>query len=409
MDFKELSRQYIKSQIQEISSYKSLMGYGALLSFIHVLSFFLWHNSALVYQYLTKTASAICWPQLSFCESFRLFSGFSAQVLLFIWLGMALLAGVLFLNKKTVTIAYWLFLIINLIKLYIFLADYRLMESYHYLPFFISFVFLFIRQKLFFIPLLITCFYFYSGLLKIGHADWLSSLDFSKTIWPFSLFNKEIAMAFSFYILCAEMIGSWLLIFKGRLKAIIFIQFMLFYIAGFFVWGLFYPLSMLSLLSLFPLLIVFNESRSALRLKACLPGGVFVGVIVLASSISFIIPGDAGLTGEGRLYGINMPDTKAHCNSQIMLKFKNKTLQEQSPKYGDLPPHLRCDPYIDFQAIKKICAYYKTDKEFIDLDWSFYSQRNSEIKYKQIVDEENVCGQKLKYSTWRKNHWIKTF
>ena len=398
---------YIKSQIQEISSSRSLHWYGAFLSLTHVVTFFFWQNQAFI-QYLTKNADKICWPQLPFCESLRFLSPLGVQVLLYIYLVISVLAVCLFFNKKTLAKAYWLFLTVSALKLYMFLMDYRLIDGFHYILFFVSFVYLFIRQKLFFIPLLISGFYFLTALFKLNDPAWLMGLGFDLNIWMPPFFNEDIKLIFYFYIVCLEVIGSLFLVLKTHWKALIYMQWIAFYIFSLFTTHYFSPLVMLCLLSLFCLMFIFNENYNISSFKKMLAGAVFTAFATFGSFLSFIIPGDAQLTGEGRLYSLNVPAVYTHCNSQIMLKFKNKILQESFPKYNSGNPlSLRCDPYIDFNTIKQICSYYKEDPEFIDLNWSFYSKRAYELQYKQIVSEENACGKNLKYFSWKKNHWIK--
>lgn len=398
---------YIKSQVQEISSYKSLSLYGVFLSFVHVVTFFFWHNNSVIFQYLPKTANSLCWPQIPFCESLKLFSPLGVHFLLYLYLVVTLLTVFLFLNRKTIAYAYWLFLIINLLKLYIFLMDYRLMNSYHYLPFFVSFIYLFIPQKLFFISVLISCFYFWTGLLQINDPSWLINLVFSKNAWFPSFINEDIRMFICLYILCLEIAGSLFLALKNRWRALIYSQFILFYIAGYFIVGYFMSTIFLSLLSLFVLQDFFGEKYKISNIREVFPGAVFISLTLLGSSLPFLIPGETSLTREGRLYALNISSLKIYCNSHIILHFKNKTLQEHFPKYRGYPLSLRCDPYVEWYRIKKICSYYKKDPSFIDLDWSFDSLLSYHLEYKRLIEEKSVCNKNLQYSSWKKNNWIK--
>lgn len=490
---------YLKSQIQEISSYKCLCWYGCFLSLTHVVTFFFFHNNGTVYNFLTKNANTLCWPQLPFCEYLRFLSPIGVQVLLYVYLCMALFAVFLFLysaclksslvtsasgsalnngehisslsplskinlHKKLVLYAYCLLLIINIVKGYVFFMDYRFMGNYHYMPFLVSFVYLFIRQKLFFIPLLIVCFYFFAGLLKISNFDWLTGLAFLENLKFPLFFNESITMILCFYVVCLEIIGVWSLVFiqtnfkvgelfknfvffkwktvaenlkhidiKTIWKIIIYFQLILFHILSYFIVGYFYPLIMFCLLSLFFFMFIWNEQSEILssfdgklhnlksnglrqnflkvkslggRTGKMFPGIIFMCLVVLGNLLSVFIPGVSGLTGEGRWYGLNMYDAHTQCDSQIFLKFKNKIVQESFSGYREYALRIRCDPYIDFNTVKKICAFYKNDPEFMDLDWSFYSKLRSDLSYKRLVNEKNVCGKNLKYFSWRKNQWI---
>ena len=398
---------YIQSQIQEISFYKSLRWYGFFLSLVHVVTFFFWHHNSFINQYLTKNANTLCWPQVPFCEFLRFLSPSGVQALLYIYLSMALLAAFFFLNKKTIVYAYWLFLFVNVIKFYMFFSDYHVMGNHHYMPFVVSFVYLFIRQKLFFIPLVIACFYFFAAILKVSNLDWLTGMAFVQNVQFPLFFNEEIKMILCFYVVCLEMIGSWLLILKTRWKMAVYIQFILFHLMSYFIVGYFYPVIMLLLISLFLLIVLFNERYVTVwSFRKIFPGALFIFLVIAGNLLSVFIPGDAGLTGEGRLWGVNMYDAHTECDSQIFLKFKkNNTLFLSG--YESYTLRVKCDPYIGFNTVKKVCAFYKNKPEFIDLDWSVYSKLRSDLEYKRIVDEKNACGKNLQYFSWRKNHWIK--
>ena len=405
MNFKN----YISSQIQEIQSCRSLRWYGFFLSLTHVVTFFFWHNNGVVYQYLTKNANTLCWPQIPFCESLRFLSPLSAQVVLYVYLSLALATAFLFLNKKRIKSAYWFLFAVNLIKIYIFFLDYRLMGNYHYMPFIVSFAYLFVRQKLLFIPLLISSFYLFAGILKLSNFDWLTGLAFTKNVQFPLFFNKDIKMLLCFYVVCLEMIGTWFLIIKNRWRAAVFIQFIFFHIMSYFIVGYFYPAIMLCLLSLFLFMFIFNEADKLLNIKVLLPGLFLVFLVVAGNVLSVFLPGDAGLTGEGRLYGLNMYDAHTECQSQMILKFKNENIEESFDSYKSYALRIQCDPYIDFNTVSKLCAYYKNELEFIDIDWVLHSKLRSDIEYKAIVNEKDVCKQNLKYSSWSKNRWIKVF
>ena len=397
----------MKPQIQEISSHKSLSWYGIFLSLIHVVTFFLWHNNAFIHQYLPKTANSLCWPQIPFCDVLKVFSPLGVHILLYAYLVMSLLTIFLFLKRKTVIYAYWLFLIINLLKLYMFLMDYHLLNSSHYLPFLVSFVFLFIRKKIFFSALLISCFYLFTGLLHIKNPSWLMELAFSRNTWFPSFVHENIRLFICFYVLCLEMIGALFLVLNTRWRAFIYVQFILFYSVSYFITGYFHPAVFLSLLSLFVLKDYFKEKYKISNLREAVPGVVFVSFVILGSLLGFLIPGNGNLTKEGRLYALTMSSPRMYCDSHIVLHFKGKTLQEHFPKYREYSLSLRCDPYIDWYKIKKICAYYKNDPDFIDLDWSFDSRLSYSLDYSRLVEEKSVCSKNLKYSSWRKNDWIK--
>ena len=152
---------------------------------------------------------------------------------------------------------------------------------------------------------------------------------------------------------------------------------------------------------------IFKEEYSAFNKRNALSGVLFISLVVIGNTLSVFIPGDASLTGEGRYYGLNMYDANTECDSQIFIRFKNKTIQESFSSYREYAMRIQCEPYVDFNTVNKICAYYKNDSDFIDVDWSLYSKLGSDLSFQRIVNERDVCSKNLQYSSWKKNKWIK--
>ena len=401
-------RKYIQSQIQEIASVRGLCWYGSLLSLIHIVTIFFWNSTVFIHHRILKNADALCWPDFPFCEFFKMQSPLAVQISLYIYGSLALWSCLLFLNKKTVSWGWWLLLAVSIIKFYYFLMDYRLMGNYHYMPFVISFVFLFIRRKLFFIPLFIVLFYFFAGILKVSNMDWLSGLAFIKIVQFPIIFHQDTTVFVSFYVVCLELIGAWFLLLRSsKWKWFFYFQFILFHIISYFFVGYYYPAIMLLLLPAFVFFYMDKKPLCSFKIKTNLAGILALVLMVFGNLLSLMIPGPSALTGEGRFYGLTMFDAHTHCDSQILLKFKNQTIQESFSTYDHYAVRIHCDPYIEFNMVKRICKAYKEEADFIDLDWSFYSKLNSDIDYRLIVNEKNVCSQNLKYFSWRKNHWIK--
>ena len=454
-----LLKKWIAHQISEIGSDSSLLIYGFFLSFTHVLTFFFWHNITVIHQTLVKSAHAICWPFIPLCESFRLPAPLLAEVLLFAYLNLSVITAFLFLygtflkmqrHKKarkhyTVPLAYAGFFMLTLLKLYMFFMDFRMMGNYHYMPFVVSFGFLFLRGKKYFIPWLLLCFYVFAGLLKISNQDWLTGLAFPTQLDFPLFFNEDVQQWLCFYVVCLELMGAWFLIPKSgtqpkgiafmphqkksyfrdtypslrkmiNVRNLFLMQFVIFHIMSYFIVGWFYPFMMLCLLTIFPLSSFF-DSQSQVYYPPNTPIGVgfflFLSMIIMGNLLSVFIPGRAGLTGEGRLYGLNMYDAHTECDSQIFLKFytegsreRYQVIQGSFTGYQQYALRIHCDPYMGYNTVKKLCAYYKANPDFIDLDWFFYSKLRSDLKYTKTVSEKNVCAKNLKISSWKKNPWI---
>ena len=354
---------------------------------------------------MTKNENALCWPNFLNCNLIRFNSPEFTTFFLYFYLSISILACFFFLKNKTIKYGYFLFIISTIIKFIIFSMDYRLMGNYHYMHFIVSFFYLFIPHKINFIPLLIVLFYFFAGLLKIQNTEWFTGMAIFKN-YPY--FINE----FTFQLLCLcvvllEMIGSWFLILKTKFKKLFFLFFLIFHTVSYYFVGYYYPLVMYSLIAIFPIKWLFHNNKRIKPSQLLIPGTVCIIIFISLQIIPLSIKGDGSLTGEGRLFALNMFDAHTDCSSQMILKFKNKTIESNFSKKW-LSVRIHCDPYIYFNRAQKICSFYKENKNFIDIDLTLLSKLKSSLFYTKVIDEKNICRKNLSYSTWRKNKWIHT-
>ena len=352
---------------------------------------------------MTKNENALCWPDFLNCNLIRLDSPEWASLFLYFYLSISILSCFFFLNKKTIKYGYYIFCTATVIKLIIFSMDYRMMGNYHYMHFIISFIYLLIPYKINFIPLFIVLFYFFAGLLKIKNPEWFTGMAIFKN---YPLFISE----FTFQLLCLcvvllELIGSWFLVLKTRLKILAFSAFLVFHTASWYFVGYYYPLIMYSLISIFPIKWVFHNNAKIASPKILIPGIISIVIFILLQIIPISIKGDESLTGEGRLFALNMFDANTDCSSQTVLKFKNSTIESNFSKNW-LAVRIHCDPYIYFNRTQKLCRFYKKREDFIDIDLILLSKIKTSLNYTKVIDEKNFCSKNLSYSTWRKNKWI---
>lgn len=352
---------------------------------------------------MTKNENALCWPDFLNCNLIRFNSPEFTTLFLYFYLSISILSCLFFLNKKTMKYGYFLFAISTIIKFIIFSMDYRLMGNYHYMHFIVSFFYLFIPHKINFIPLLVVLFYFSAGLLKIKNPEWFTGMAIFKS---YPLFINELA--FQLLCLCVvllEIVGSWFLILKTKLKKWTFLFFLTFHTVSWYFVGYYYPLIMYSLIAIFPIKWLFHNNRNMEFSKLLIPGITCIIIFISLQIIPLSIKGDESLTGEGRLFALNMFDANTDCSSQTVLKFKNKTIESNFSKQW-LAVRIHCDPYIYFNRVQKLCSFYKEEKDFIDIDLILLSKLTSSLSYTKIIDEKNICSKNLSYSTWRKNKWI---
>ena len=419
---------FLKQNLDEITSHRVLSFYGCGLSIAHIVTFFFWNKPSIVNTWMVQNKSSLCWPHFPFCESLQLSSPAIAGAVLYVYLCISVLSALFFLHKKTVKVAYFFFLLALVAKYGIFLMDYRFMGNYHYMHFIISLLYLFIPQKMFFIPIFIVLFYFFAGLIKTTNREWLTGLALFKS--PPVFINEEVFKILCFLVVLLETVGVWFLILKTRIREGIFFCFVMFHTVSYYFVGYYYPLIMFSLISIFPLKWsqkLGNEKLGSQKLGSEKPwsqklgsqkslsflnrshyriGVVCLLVFCVCQFMPFLIKGDSSLTGEGRFFSLNMFDANTECRSQVRVRFKNRTVEIPLP-HEPLEVRIHCDPYVYFYQAQKMCQLYKKNKNFKDLDLILFSKLKSDRDYTTLIDEKNFCAQKLSYSLYRKNKWIK--
>lgn len=402
---------YFRRQIDEIASDRALRWYGVALALVHVLTIKYWILSRAMLD-VAPAAEPICWPLVPSCSQFRVISVHGVNLLLVASAITALGLSVCFLVRRITVLGYWGLVGLTLFKLAVMALDFRLRLNQHYMAIAAAGVFLLMPGKRDALRALIVLFYFWSGTLKLNR-EWISGSDLYRPLWFFH--GKGIVVA-CVYVVVLELFISWGLlarrhwIFWGALA-----QFFVFHLVSWAVVGFFYPLLMFLILSIYPLCRLtqadeVGESSGMLarlwRGRERWPTYATMGVFSLLQLVPWAYPGDTALTGEGRLYALNMFDAQASCDAYAIIRAADGSSRRMDLK---LPLFARivCDPIVYFNRARNLCrARDAATIAFADLDLHLDSRHANDSVLTPIVAVQGFCAQHLHYDPFLHNDWI---
>jgi hypothetical protein len=400
---------FFRRNVEEIRADPVLRIYGAILVFVHVLTFLFWRGDAPLQTILPVQATPICWPFFEECHRFRFLTPTGVDALLWAYLALSLAAVALFARRPTVGWAYASLLVLETLKTLIIVQDYRLRMNQHYMAFFVALVFLAFPVKRRLLQYLVVLFYFWAGTLKLNR-DWLSGAMFGarSLLWiPADL----VPLACAYVIVLESVLVFGLFsrrrwIFWGTLG-----QLLLFHLISYPVVGLYYPSLMSSLLSIFPLARLIGRESEGPGLAALARGLEPVPTYALLAGFSALqlvphmFPGDSAITGEGRLFALHMFDAQVVCEAHVTVH----DAQGGSRRVQIVPlvpGRVRCDPIVYLSFARALCRQGKEHRRWVDLDLSLGSRRASESRLHPVVELDRFCGQTIHYDVWRPNPWI---
>jgi hypothetical protein len=188
-------------------------------------------------------------------------------------------------------------------------------------------------------------------------------------------------------------------------------QFVLFHLMSFSIVGWFYPLLMFAILAIFPLerIRAPNEGAGA---PAWLPRGVPPAAWAWAAGFSalqlvpYLFPGDPALTGEGRLFSLNMFDAKVECLAHAVLRLRSGETRDVQ-LWRPLAQRIQCDPLVYYSRAHLLCERHRGRADFADLDLELLSKKASEQGFRPVVQVANFCQAQIRYSLFHPNAWIR--
>jgi len=386
----------IRHGIDEIRHSVALRAFGALLALTHVITFWSWWNNKSLPGLLGhRPATAVCWPFFEDCWRLHPMSESLIHTTLIAYLALAVACVVLFAIRRLVAWAYLALVAINVIKLGIFVLDYRLMGNYHYMPFVVSFAYLVCRDKALICRYLIVGFYISAGTLKLNW-EWLSGAALLRPAFLTGWIG-DLSLA---YVVMLELVLVLGLLSRHRLVLFgTLAQLLIFHLYSWHIVGYFYPCIMFCLLGIFPLCYLTREDAPR-RLSRS--GWVVLATYAAAQIAPMLYPGDSALTGEGRLFALNMLDARSEC-SLMMVTTQGNVHTERAAIAPGLGVRIRCEPLVYFNIAKGICRELGDTGE---LDVGLVARRTTDTRYRSLVSVPDFCRRDLDYDVWHHNDWI---
>lgn len=367
----------IKRNLVEIQRLSAWRFYGFFLSLTHVLTFFFWRQR-LPYRINWDNEWPLCFPFFPNCENYRFLDSPTIENLLIAYFVFALLTAILFLRKKWLQTAYWCFLILTLWKVCFFIQDYTLMGNYHYMPFVISFLFLAVPRKSFFIPLTLVLFYVSAGFLKLN-PEWLSGAAMIKA----PAINGWLLSLGLYLVVLLEIALVWgLFDFTKKLRYSVLIALAGFHIFSWHIVGYFYPLIMFCLLSIFILdrnyFIKVTENKRDLIIYS-----LFFLFVQLAPHL-FVK--DPALDGKARFFSLNMFDAYTECKKILLGHRQGQIVSLPLPPLN-FGVRTQCDTVVMEEVARTYCKTNQKEAYFDKITLTLISKRRTDPNWTEVLNE----------------------
>jgi hypothetical protein len=397
-----------RSSWGEIQNDSRLRFYGFCLALTHLLTAYSWWREDWP-KAVSKGQLAICQPFFQSCSLLRIFPVPVISGFLFFYAGLSIVTASLFIRSSLVRPAMIAFATLTIFKLAIYAQDFLLMGNYHYMPLLVSIAFVFLPQKVRMIPVLICCFYFSAGLLKLN-LEWLSGSDVFHS--PITGYWLRVCSALVVWL---ELFFIWWILHPDRrIRFFVFGLLVLFHAYSWTIVGYFYPLTMALLLAIFPLTWYMSgrghytaDLTATAGQRFAFPNKFCLTLFLLAQLTPYLYRGDPALTGEGRFIALNMFDARAECRSFFVARYRNGRIKEVTPSFQSVGVRVRCDPYLYYAYARSFCKSLQEDGSFIDLDWRLQNKRATSEVFESRVTLDNFCHSHTEYSLVHGNDWIK--
>lgn len=396
--------------VDEIVADPVLRIYGAVLSALHVLfAWWILHDGHLLL--LAPGADPVCWPLVPFCESLRIFPLPVLTAIVQMHAALALAATALFARPRTAPAAMRLLALLVAVEIGILSLDFRLRRNQHYMALATTLTFLALPGRRDTLRVLIVLFYVWAGALKLD-VEWLSGAALYRPLW---LFTGRGIPAACIYVVAMELVLVWgLLARRAGWFWSALAQVLVFHVFSWGIVGYFYPVLMFGILSIFPLCRIrplpaaatSSLLRDFLTARAARPVYVAAALFSVLQAVPHLYPGDTALTGEGRLYGLNMFDARVECETVAKVTLADGR-QRIQPLALSRETRTRCDPLVARAGALALCRSGRVGRTAIRrLDLLVRGRRSSDPEMHTVVDVQDFCANPPAYDPFFHNAWI---
>lgn len=226
------------------------------------------------------------------------------------------------------------------VKSFFYLSDFMLLANYDHMHLFLVLVFLVSRSRIFFMRAALAVLYFLSGVIKLS-PSWLQGEYFISLPGCFPLLPQDptSVVILSQLVILLEFCGPlcWYSRWKW-LRVFSFVNFFLFHLYSGAVVGFRYTSLMLPTISF----LFWGGLRETFD-KGCkfgwrdLPAWLCLLAALWGGTVSWMIPGDARLTGEGRYFGCFMYDAERRVLFEFTLHKGPRRIEIRGERHWQLP------------------------------------------------------------------------
>ena len=400
---------FLRRQIGEIASDDALKLYGGALALVNVIAcIHWWLATPSLAQVLDPATTPVCWPFFETCRAWRVLSPAGIKTALLVIALAGIWNAYLFLLPRRAAAAYGLLMALTLVKVAIVAQDFRLTLNHHYMSACIAIVYLLLPDKRRAVTTLVVAMYCWAGLLKLDpQANWLSGAALQGAR-PFNMPVAVVPYACA-YVVVLELVMVWgLLARRVQLRYAAIGQLALFHLSSYWVVGVYYPALMFVLLTIFPLTWSIPgplvPSRSLARRPVLRRSTAAMLLIFSAAQLlRFTYPGDAALTGEGRMFALNMFDAAVECRALTTVHHGGGPPDVLPVRPPLVNARIHCDPLIYYELTRQFCLDARAGT---DVDLTLDSRRIGDRTFRSLVRLESFCSMQPAYTIWRHNKWI---
>jgi hypothetical protein len=328
----------------------------------------------------------------------------------FAYMAVGLASAVLFALRRA-RAAFALFVATALLGIAIDSLDYRLRFNQTYMFGWVLLAFLLAPRRLAAVQTLIALFYAWAGTLKLN-SEWLSGA----ALYAKPLFVPEaLVPASCVYVLLLELVLVWgLFSSRPRWRWAVYGQLVLFHVVSWSVVGYFYPLLMIGLTSIYPLVWIFSPADTLTFASREKPHEkarrvTILGVAALFSAfqlVPYLFPGDTAITGEGRLFALHMFDARAHCEGGAILTTSAGERSRAILINEKADARTRCDPITLVAQAQRLCRLLAAKGDARRVDVAIDARRTSDVTLSPLIHVDDICHREIAYSVWHHNAWI---
>lgn len=359
---------------------------GAGLSLTLVYSCIFW------WSYLPRIQTdlnvSVCWPGLNFCSALKNPSEEFWQALLVIKAALGAMAGIGFLLCRGYERAALRLLAIgSVIKLGLYLLDYRLMGNFHSMPIFLSFIYILRPKDLHAAQLTLVMFYFLAGTLKLN-LEWLSG----QALWTPRVWTMPDLMPWGLAgVVILELCLIWLLLMPSRiLKFLVWLTLVAFHCVSYNWVGWFYPAIMLTMILFMPMM--WRRSSPGWRLTRWGIGSVLVLLVAhgLPHVDQFQLRSTPlSLEGSARAYTLNMIDARPTCVASLLMRIGRDRL-DVIPNMREYGVRTSCDPLLLKAFAISLCRS-EDSRSLVQMRMA--SRRGFARQAEKVISEQFECGE----------------